>query len=225
MQKLVPYTIALALLAFAGAAGAEPKPLAEWDDDVLVDDWRISQVLASEALTRTHDPMGQVYDVLIDESGYIESLIVRRKPTSDGTRMWKTDEGFLYYEVDWTDVDFNPSLAEAVLDKSRREIQLLPHREDASGFQSDGEYEASRLLDMPVHANDVAAYGKIDDLLFSRTVYQLTAFIVDLGGEGTHLLAVPADMDAVDYPESLIELRHDAEELEILEHFQYSEPE
>lgn len=223
MHKLVPYTTALTLLAFAGAAGAESDPLAEWDDDVLADDWRISQVMDSVVLSRARDHVGVVHDVLIDEAGYIDSLIVRRKPDDDATTLWESDSGHLYFQVDWSDADFNPALTEIVLDKSHKEIETLAHKETPA-FQDDNEYEASGILGMPVHGNEVPAYGEIQDLLFSRTIKQLTAFIVDVGGDGTHLVAVPIDMAAIDYQESIIELPYRAEDFDALEEFEYVEP-
>lgn len=221
MRKLI--LCATTLLISFSAGAADTASLANWNDNVLKDDWRVSQVLDGVVLTRERAGAGEIHDVLISESGYIQSLIVRRKPAEDKPQLWETDKEFLYYEVDWTETDFNPAMTEVIVEKTFPQIQVLPHREDPSAFQSDDEYEASKLLGMRVDATDVAAYGEIDDLMFSRGVHEITAFIVDLGGKGTNLFAVPADMSVVDYPGSVIELPYKSEKFGTLGKFKYDD--
>lgn len=211
MKKVLMSTVVSSGMVFTGAASAAIED--NWDYDDINDDWRVSQFMDSKVMSRDDAKVGEVHDILIGDSGFLQSVIVQQ---------WNPDgDGLVYYKIPWSETEFNPIEEEVTLEKTQSQVADLEHR-DLPNYQSEDQYEASNLLGMQVNVDGDAPYGEIDDLMFSEGANDLTAYVVESDGPGAFKYAIPANEDFVDYDAGIVTLPYTADELEELDYFDYA---
>lgn len=205
---LVAFPAALCISAAAFTANADEVP-ADWTYTPLTGDWRLDSVVGGEVVASDGVRVGYVNDIIFDESGLLDTVVVQQK---DDSGDWQ------FREVAWANIDFDPVLGQVQL-KVDSEVFNSFEKMEVAEFSGFEEVEASNLLGMDVNVDGMAPYGEVEDLLVTEGDNSLSAIIVESDGPGSFHYAVPAEIDDLDAESVALELPYTVEDIEALDWF------
>lgn len=171
--------------AYPFAALAAPQSLDEWPGGTFDEstDWVITELISDEVIASQHTEVGEVYDVVLDADGAIQSIIVH----SNGNH---ADRG--YREVEWPVDAYEPPDPTLSLTKSVEEFQQLDAAQSAEELIGEGEFSARDLLGMGVWVEG-RPYAEIGNLVVSDGA-QVVSAIIDPDGLDTPDYWIPTDL-------------------------------
>ena len=208
VKILVTFPAALCFSAVAFSASAN-EDLADWSYNTLTDDWSLNDVVGGEVIASDGIIVGYVNDIVFDESGLLDTVVVQQKSKSGD---WE------FYEVAWANIDFDPALGEVELKVDSEAVDAFSEVEIAD-FSGPEEVEASNLIGMDVNVDGMAPYGEVHDLLVMEGANSLSAIVVESDGLGAFHYAVPADIEDLDADSVVLELPYTVDDVEALDWF------
>lgn len=198
----------LSVPAFSVSANPDVE-LADWDYAPLTEDWSLDNIVGGEVIASNGIQVGYVNDIIFDESGLLDTVVVQQK---DDSGDWT------FREVAWANVDFDPALNQIELKVDSETFNGFDELEIAD-FSGPEELEASNLLGMDVNADGMAPYGEVEDLLVTEGANSLSAIVVESDGLGSFHYAVPADIEDLDGDSVVLDLPYTVEDIEALDWF------
>lgn len=206
-RNALMFTAILGSLGLSAPGSAMAADLDGWDYTPLLDDWKLSAVMEGDVISSDGKDVGDVHDIIFNEAGLLDSIVVEQH---EKNLNWN------FYEVAWSDIDFDPASGEVMLELDKAEVEALPDLELAE-FSGPEEIEASNLIGMPVNLDGVTPYGEVTNVTVTPGANELSALIVESDGLGAFSYAVPADISDIDADSVGIVLPYTVEEVEDLD--------
>lgn len=184
MRRLLWLTPILAIAYPLTAVGA-PADLSEWPGGSYDKntDWVITQLLSDDVIASQHTEVGEVYDVLLDADGTIQSILIY----SNGNH---AERG--YYQVDWPVKSFEPTDPTLSIAMSVEQFQQLETAQTADSLIGENQYGARELLGMGVWVDELA-YAEVGNLVVNDNE-QVVSAIIDPDGLDTPDYWIPTDL-------------------------------
>ncbi|MEH6641671.1 hypothetical protein [Vreelandella glaciei] len=202
LYRLIPlYVTVLPLTAMAA-----PENLSDWQNQRSDPDttWTITQLLGDEVIAgeNTDTGVGKVADVILDDQGNIQSLLVY----SNGNQV---ERGFR--TVEWPVKLFEPSDVLLSIRHQPSEFGNLQVTLSPEELFGQNQFSASSILGMGVHVEGLP-YAEIEDLVLNDQG-QVTSAVIDPDGMETASYWVPTEFGWINpdwtmvlpYPKSDIE--------------------
>lgn len=210
MIKQTSLSVVLGTLLFIAPALAAQDQLGDWDYAPIYKDWRLSTIVGGTAYNDDGVYIGTVEDAVIDEDGFIESVIIR---SGGGLKDGK------FFEIPWTDVDYDPTYFSVNVDKSMSDLRDIDREKYSFEFLDDGAWVASSLMSLTVNLDGVAPYGKVKDALVSASGL-ISSYIVEPDGV-YELYALPFNSEWIDDSAEYLNLPYTDNVIVDLDEFDY----
>ncbi len=181
LYRLLP----LCAAALPFTAMAAPENLSDWQNQRgdPSSTWTITQLLGDDVIAGENTEVGEVADVIFDDQGIIQSLIVY----SNGNQV---ERGFRI--VEWPVEVFEPSdvllsIRQQPSEFGNQQVTLSPDE-----LFGQNQFSASDMLGMSVQVEG-SPYAEIEDLVLNEEG-QVTSAVIDPDGMETVNYWIPAEI-------------------------------
>jgi len=163
---LTACVLAVALL-LPGAVRADGG--GQWNHQPLYAGWRAGTLIGAEVQGLRGDELGEVRDLIVGSDGHAKAVVVEA-----GGMLGLGQAEFI---VPWKDVELGPLPATITIQAVDADVPGLI-RNSAALARRPGDWRIGELADRPVHLVDGRAFGRVEDLVFSRGDAALIAVLV-----------------------------------------------
>ncbi|MEQ8603404.1 MAG: PRC-barrel domain-containing protein [Marivibrio sp.] len=217
--------IAAGAFVFGAAAGLatptqpahgaiETTILSDWSYDALYGDWRLTSLMEASVHAETGERVGWVEDVIFDQNGVIDTVVVETK----GDMV----ENGRFFEVEWDTLVFDSQERAVTLPYTVAQVLDLETAPTHAAFDSGQERRGEALLSMVVNLDGREPYGRVDDLLMN-VVGKVDAYVVEPDGEEGMGYALPYDPNRIDTSVEHTTLPYTQDKIIELGRFDYGE--
>ncbi|MEC9482265.1 MAG: PRC-barrel domain-containing protein [Halomonas sp.] len=181
-HRLIP-VLAAALPLTAMAA---PQNLSNWQGGQINEAWTLSQLLGDDVIAEQDTEVGEVVDVLFNEQGQIDSIIVY----SNGNNV---SPG--YRRIDWPVDVFEPTDPLLSINQPPSAFGNLQSFESISALADAGGlyslYSGESMVGMGVRTGN-SPYGEVEDIVIAND--RITSTVVDPDGRDTVNYRIPSEL-------------------------------
>lgn len=170
-------------------AASETTILSDWSYGPLYQSWRLTTLMEASVHAETGERVGWVEDVIFDQDGAIDTVVVETKGDM-------VDNG-RFFEAEWETLVFDSEERAVTLPYTVAEVVDLETAPTHAAFDSRGERRGEALLSMVVNLDGREPYGRVDDLLVN-TIGKVDAYVVEPDGEEGMGYALPYDPNRID---------------------------